>query len=426
MKGGVCCAATLALAALQVGYADNAFHREGIAVPGWTLGPTAAVKAGGLVYTMGLTGVNMTTMALAGDDITAQATQALLNLKDLLKAAGTTVEEVMTCSLQIMDLKDFVAMNDVYRQSFPSAPPSRVAVAAKALEPSGALFEITCIAAMPGAGREVVSVPGWPAPQGVPLSMATKVNGIVFASGMQGINMSAGKMVPGGVQAETKQTLENIKQVLEAAGSSLDRVLACEVSLADIADFAAVNAVYRPYFPGSSGHLGGLPSRVAVMVGGLVGSSKVEIRCEAATSDVTGKAFSVPGWPTTMPFSSATSAQGIVYAAGVQGYFMKEGRIAPGGAGPEARQALSNLEEELKIAGSTLSSTVACDVTVKDIEQLDAVKAEITAAWPDSPPAISASVVAGLAGNGTVEIKCVAALPPSTVMPGEAAETVVV
>mmetsp|Transcript_39011 Transcript_39011/g.71025 ORF Transcript_39011/g.71025 Transcript_39011/m.71025 type:complete len:762 (+) Transcript_39011:54-2339(+) len=388
---------------------------EVVVVPGWSMDAASShgIKAGGLLYTMGLTGTNMSSTRVEEGGIEAQTQRAMNNLQELLKSAGVTLSQVVTCSLQLADLADFATMNAIYSKSFPNEPPSRVAVAAKALEPSGALFEITCIAALT-AQKEVVSVPGWPLPKGIPLSMATKVNGIVFASGMQGMNMTAGKIVPGGVRAETNQTMSNMKKVLEAAGSSMDRVLACEVSLADIKDFAAMNEVYKAYLPGTTGPLGGLPSRVAVQVTSLVGGSKVEIKCVAAAAEVSAKAFYVPGWPTVMPFSSATLAQGVVYAAGVQGYDMKSGTLAPGGAFSEGRQALANLAEELKVAGGRLDRTIACDLTAKSADQLAAVRIAVAAVWPKDPPALSTAVVAGLAGNGTMEIKCVglAAAPP--------------
>eukprot|EP00971_Amphidinium_carterae_P066786 1322363-Amphidinium_carterae.1 len=82
----------------------------------------------------------------------------------------------------------------------------------------------------------------------------------------------------------------------------------------------------------------------------------------------------------------------------------------------EARQALANLAAELEVAGGRLGRTAACDVTVKSAEELPAVKAAVAAVWPVDAPVVSTAVVAGLAGNGTVEIKCVgyagAALQP--------------
>jgi 2-iminobutanoate/2-iminopropanoate deaminase len=95
--------------------------------------------------------------------------------------------------------------------------------------------------------REIVRPAGAAAPR-VPISPAVKVGAMVYTSGMLGVDAS-GRLVEGGIEAQTRQTLENLKAALEAAGSSLDRVVKATVFLADRASFGAMNGVYRTYFP---------------------------------------------------------------------------------------------------------------------------------------------------------------------------------
>jgi enamine deaminase RidA (YjgF/YER057c/UK114 family) len=83
-------------------------------------------------------------------------------------------------------------------------------------------------------------------------------------------------VVPGGIQPETRQTLENIKHVLESNGSSIDRVVKCLVMMADIAEWPAMNDVYRTYFAPDR-----LPSRSAFAGTGLALGARVEIECWA-------------------------------------------------------------------------------------------------------------------------------------------------
>ena len=92
-----------------------------------------------------------------------------------------------------------------------------------------------------------------------PYSQAVVAHGFVFCSGQIGLTPE-GERVVGGVAAEARQTLENLRRVLEAAGSGLERVVKVTIYLADMADFAAVNAVYSEYFPEDP------PARAAVAV----------------------------------------------------------------------------------------------------------------------------------------------------------------
>jgi 2-iminobutanoate/2-iminopropanoate deaminase len=104
-----------------------------------------------------------------------------------------------------------------------------------------------------------------------PYSQAVRAGNFVYLSGQIGVDPVDRQLVPGGVEAETRQTLENIRAVLEAAGLGLEDVVQCQVFLADIGDYAAVNAVYSSYFPE------GPPARAAVQVAALPAGAQVEI-----------------------------------------------------------------------------------------------------------------------------------------------------
>ncbi len=110
-----------------------------------------------------------------------------------------------------------------------------------------------------------------------PFSPAVRVGDLILLSGQIGTDASAsGGVVPGGIEAETKQTMENIKRVLEAVGSSMDKVVKCTVMMADMAEWDRMNSVYRTYF--SEGRL---PARSALGANGLALGARVEIECIA-------------------------------------------------------------------------------------------------------------------------------------------------
>ena len=109
----------------------------------------------------------------------------------------------------------------------------------------------------------------------LPFSDAVRVGHMLYCSGMIGVD-SAMHVVPGGIEAETRQALKNIGAVLSRNGSSFDEVVKCTVMLADIKDWPAVNAIYRGYFRKNR-----LPARSAFAASGLALGARIEIECWA-------------------------------------------------------------------------------------------------------------------------------------------------
>lgn len=122
--------------------------------------------------------------------------------------------------------------------------------------------------------QQVVSTPDAPAAIG-PYSQAIVANGLVFASGQLPLDPASGQLVEGDIGAMTHQVFANITAVLAAAGSSLAHVVKVTVFLADLADFAAMNAVYAEYFPASP------PARSTVQVARLPRDARIEIEVVA-------------------------------------------------------------------------------------------------------------------------------------------------
>jgi reactive intermediate/imine deaminase len=110
----------------------------------------------------------------------------------------------------------------------------------------------------------------------LPFSDAVRVGPLLYLSGQLGTDDNFA-LVPGGIQAETKQALERIRHLLERHGSSLEHVVKCTVMLADMSEWQAMNEVYISYFPKDR-----LPARSALGVNGLALGARVEIECLAA------------------------------------------------------------------------------------------------------------------------------------------------
>jgi 2-iminobutanoate/2-iminopropanoate deaminase len=120
------------------------------------------------------------------------------------------------------------------------------------------------------SNREVISTPGAPKAIG-PYSQAIKVNGFIFCSGQTALDPKTNSVDVHTVEEQTERVLLNLKAVLEAAGSSMDKVVRCGVFLKDMNDFAKMNEVYGKFFPANP------PARSTVQVSRLPKDGLVEI-----------------------------------------------------------------------------------------------------------------------------------------------------
>ena len=125
--------------------------------------------------------------------------------------------------------------------------------------------------------RSNITTDGAPAAIG-PYAQGVRVGNLVFTAGQGGLDPVTGQVVSGGIKEQTARTLDNLKAILEAAGSSLGQVVKATVYLKDMNDFAAMNAVYASYFGTDSDTL---PARTTVEVARLPRNILVEIEVVA-------------------------------------------------------------------------------------------------------------------------------------------------
>ena len=122
--------------------------------------------------------------------------------------------------------------------------------------------------------REVIRTDGAPQPIG-PYVQAVRVGQFVFTAGQIPLDPTSGRVVEGGIEEQTERVLENLKAILEAAGSSLSRVVRTTCFLADLEDFATFNRIYAMYFGENP------PPRTTVQAARLPAGALVEIDCIA-------------------------------------------------------------------------------------------------------------------------------------------------
>lgn len=114
----------------------------------------------------------------------------------------------------------------------------------------------------------------WP----YPFSSAVRVGRTLYLAGQIGTRVEGGApvLVSGGLEAEARQTMDNIRDIVQRAGSSMDRIVKCTVMIADMSEWPAFNEIYATYFPGPK------PARSAFGAAGLALGARVEVECIAA------------------------------------------------------------------------------------------------------------------------------------------------
>ncbi len=216
--------------------------REVLHPTGWAKSPrpySYIVRTADLVFLSGLVSRRGMDDALVPGSVDVQTTTILDNAATLLSTAGVGLEDVVQSRVFITDNVVFDTMNSTYRTYFPKAPPARATAVAR-LMGSDFLVEITLVATR--GEKEVLGAVVSPS---LPLSTAVRAGNRVFLSGVLG-NTDANMGDP---VAQTREVMTRISRTLTAAGLSFADVADSTVYLTDLTQFAAMNGVYREFFP---------------------------------------------------------------------------------------------------------------------------------------------------------------------------------
>jgi reactive intermediate/imine deaminase len=320
-------------------------------------------------------------------DIKLQADYVLKNLARTFKAAGTSLDNVIKAQVFLMDLNDFHAFDEVWRNHFKSPPP-RTTVGTTGLLVKDTLVEIDLIATLPGKPVSVIAS-GAPRPL-ANYSEAVRVGDFVFAAGQLASDFKTG--VPANarrgenfpfygsdIQLQTEFILQNLKQTFEAAGSSLDHVVKAQVFLTNLNDFLGFDQVWKRYFKVP-------PPRTTVGTTGLlVKDCLVEIDLIGYVPRPGLKHEVIQsGAPRPLAnYSEAFTLGNVVYAAGQIASDYKTG--VPASARKHANfpyygsdiklqtaYILNNLRQTFEAAGSSLNNVVKAQVFMTDLNNFAA------------------------------------------------------
>ncbi len=312
--------------------------------------------------------------------IAAQTRMAMDNMGHVLRAAGMDFGNVVTCHVQLADMTGYKEMNEVYGSYFgPDHYPARTTLEFPGL-PGGAKIEISCIAYADKSKIAVVTPPAGSIPPALgPYRPAVWAGDTLYVSGSGGRSPKDGTL-DATIEGQTKQAMENIAQILSAAGLTHKDDVFANVYFLDPEQgkgptYAALNSIYKNFFA-----LGTAPSRASFCVGQLPGTIRVEMTF-IATRDRRNKGRVVPDSAGPSPTSSNGGVLDgdTLYTSGKSG----------NGSSVQAqmRDSLESIRNILRLAGMDMRHVVDAHVYLKDISQMDAMNSVFKEYFPHNPPA---------------------------------------
>jgi reactive intermediate/imine deaminase len=347
-----------------------------------------SVSAGGLIHLSGALALDNGGAIVGKGDVAAQTARVMERLQNVLAAAGSSVDDVLSVTVYLTTASHFQTMNGAYRPFWPKDPPARTTVITKLVLPD-ALVEITMIAAAKGAGRRVIHPEGWlQSPN--PYSYAIQSGDTVFLSGLVPRRGRDNSVVSGDITAQTRAVMENGKELLAAAGLSFDNVVSTRVYLTDAANFTGMNEAYRQYF-------GSAPPARATVTCGLAGPEfLVEMTFTSSTSP--RQAIGMP--PPGIPISPAVRAGRRLYLSGALGNTPE----TAGNVEAQTRETLVRLGRTLEAAGATPADVVESTVYLKDVSSFGAMNGPYGAFFNGRYPARTTIGAPLIVDDGLVEI----------------------
>src|SRR6185436_5001322 len=188
-----------------------------------------AVVAGGFVYISGQTGTDPED-PVGGADIKIQTQRVIDRLQSVLGGAGSSLGQVVSVNVYLAKASDFQAMNDVYRERFADAPPTRTTIVGGLGQ--DALVQMSAVAVPNGVEREVLHPAGWmKSPR--PYSYIVRAGGLVFFSGLLSSRGTDDQVVAGPIATQARTILQNAGTLLKTAGLTYRDVVAARIYLTD-------------------------------------------------------------------------------------------------------------------------------------------------------------------------------------------------
>ena len=355
---------------------------------------SVAVKAGGFIYLSGTLAEDASGEA-ADTGVGWETRRTLERMREVLAAAGSSLDDVVAVMVYLTSAADFQEMNQAYRAFWSGDPPTRTTVITTLVVP-GARVEISMVA-VPRGGERVILLPGGWKKSPNPYSYAIRSGDVLFLAGLVARRGSDNTFVGGDVRVQTRAIMDNAAQLLGAAGLSFRDVVSAKIYLTRASDFAAMNEVYREFFPEAP------PARATVQ-SGLAGPEAV-VEITFVASSAPHQAIGAP--PSGLPLSPAIRAGNRLYVSGMLGNTPD----AAGDVAAQTRATLSKIGETLRAAGLSPADVVEGLVYLTDASSFGAMNDEYRKFFGSAFPARATVVTPLVAGDALVEIMVTAVAP---------------
>jgi 2-iminobutanoate/2-iminopropanoate deaminase len=220
-----------------------------------------------------------------------------------------------------------------------------------------------------------------PAGQTPPYSLAVTAGGVIYVAGQLPTD-DKGNLVAGDINVQTKQVFDNLRSILQQAGSSLDNAVTATVMLQNAGDFPAVDQIYRQQFKGEP------PARTTVIGSMVRPGALLEIQVTAVPNGVQRKPILPAGWmKPASPYNYAIQAGDTLYMSGLVARNGKDNSQVQGDIGVQVKTIMDNAGEILKAAGMSYGDLVQGRVALKDMEKFAAMNEVYRGYWEKDRPA---------------------------------------
>ena len=372
--------------------------------------------------------VRPNTDEVGANDIKAQATQCLDNIKAIVESIDHSMNDVIKINIFLKNISDLDAVDKVYAAFFQGYLPTRTVIAVAALPMNDALVQMDAIISNgegthPQASCDLVKVKSNTdhAPKNSSSTQTVAFSHYNNISAQLPIDPKTDAIVAGGIQEQTQQCLKNIKAILESIDVPFDDIVKINIALTSLSDIDAVNEVYSTFFPDSAiaRTVGYVPARTITVASGLPMNALVQIDAVISHGDGTPPqeiedrhGIVIKANNTDHAPQSAFSTQTVAFShynhlSAQLPIDAKTGKVVAGDVKAQAEQCLKNIKAIVESIDHVMDDIVKVTIQLKDIADIDNVDEVYKTFFNSDLPARTVIGVSAIPMDALVQIDAV-------------------